>query len=258
MYCCQPSCTTGLQNEAVTFPNLVFVVTLPFSLPGAAGDGVAGVRNCLLARQLCADDISCHSVLEIIPRLCGPENGECSTDCLSTVYVVWVWIRFALSSSSYFCLLCLFVLSSPLPLSSVASACSPFYFYSVFLLSTYLIVYLLFLFRLLIFTFVRLSLLYCSTCVSFVFSFSPLPFTSVICLIYLYIFFLIVLFPSTSVSWSSPRLYFSPFCLFILSLSLLFCTVSSYSPLSLCPVPLRPLLPSLLFLPTWLSVLIIS
>ncbi|XP_063863908.1 LOW QUALITY PROTEIN: uncharacterized protein LOC135102557 [Scylla paramamosain] len=43
------------------------------------GEGVAGVRNCLLARQLCDDDISCRSVLEIIPRVCGPESVACST-----------------------------------------------------------------------------------------------------------------------------------------------------------------------------------
>lgn len=43
------------------------------------GDGAVGVRNCLLARQQCADDPSCRSVLEIIPRVCGPENVACST-----------------------------------------------------------------------------------------------------------------------------------------------------------------------------------
>nr|XP_045582939.1 uncharacterized protein LOC123745882 isoform X2 [Procambarus clarkii] len=43
------------------------------------GDGVLGVRNCLLARSLCTDDASCRSVLEIIPRVCGPESVACST-----------------------------------------------------------------------------------------------------------------------------------------------------------------------------------
>ncbi|KAK8744146.1 hypothetical protein OTU49_001022, partial [Cherax quadricarinatus] len=43
------------------------------------GEGAVGVRNCLLARQLCADDPSCRSVLEIIPRVCGPESVACST-----------------------------------------------------------------------------------------------------------------------------------------------------------------------------------
>ncbi|XP_076064654.1 uncharacterized protein LOC143038872 isoform X2 [Oratosquilla oratoria] len=35
--------------------------------------------NCLLARQLCADAPACRSILELIPRVCGPENVACST-----------------------------------------------------------------------------------------------------------------------------------------------------------------------------------
>ncbi|GLV39405.1 Glial cell line-derived neurotrophic family receptor-like [Carabus blaptoides fortunei] len=33
------------------------------------------ILNCLLARQLCFDDASCSAILEIIPRVCGPELG---------------------------------------------------------------------------------------------------------------------------------------------------------------------------------------
>ncbi|XP_066976220.1 uncharacterized protein [Macrobrachium rosenbergii] len=52
---------------------------LPTSSVPPTGDGAVGVRNCLLARQQCADDPSCRSVLEIIPRVCGPEDVACST-----------------------------------------------------------------------------------------------------------------------------------------------------------------------------------
>lgn len=34
------------------------------------------ILNCLLARQLCFEDPSCSAILEIIPRVCGPEVGE--------------------------------------------------------------------------------------------------------------------------------------------------------------------------------------
>ncbi|KAI4493855.1 hypothetical protein M0804_002031 [Polistes exclamans] len=37
--------------------------------------GVA-ILNCLYARQLCFEDPSCSAILEIIPRVCGPELGE--------------------------------------------------------------------------------------------------------------------------------------------------------------------------------------
>ncbi|KAJ8916270.1 hypothetical protein NQ315_016410 [Exocentrus adspersus] len=34
------------------------------------------ILNCLLARQLCFEDASCAAILEIIPRVCGPEVGK--------------------------------------------------------------------------------------------------------------------------------------------------------------------------------------
>ncbi|XP_046619695.1 uncharacterized protein LOC124304935 isoform X1 [Neodiprion virginianus] len=37
------------------------------------------ILNCLLARQLCFEDPSCSAILEIIPRVCGPELVACST-----------------------------------------------------------------------------------------------------------------------------------------------------------------------------------
>lgn len=37
------------------------------------------ILNCLYARQLCYEDSSCSAILEIIPRVCGPELVACST-----------------------------------------------------------------------------------------------------------------------------------------------------------------------------------
>ncbi|XP_048510939.1 uncharacterized protein LOC105684340 isoform X2 [Athalia rosae] len=37
------------------------------------------ILNCLFARQLCFEDPSCSAILEIIPRVCGPELVACST-----------------------------------------------------------------------------------------------------------------------------------------------------------------------------------
>ncbi|CAK9831063.1 hypothetical protein ANTRET_LOCUS8126 [Anthophora retusa] len=37
------------------------------------------ILNCLYARQLCFEDTSCSAILEIIPRVCGPELVACST-----------------------------------------------------------------------------------------------------------------------------------------------------------------------------------
>ncbi|KZC12899.1 GDNF family receptor alpha-1, partial [Dufourea novaeangliae] len=37
------------------------------------------ILNCLYARQLCFEDPSCSAILEIIPRVCGPEIVACST-----------------------------------------------------------------------------------------------------------------------------------------------------------------------------------
>lgn len=34
------------------------------------------ILNCLYARQLCFEDASCSAILEIIPRVCGPELGK--------------------------------------------------------------------------------------------------------------------------------------------------------------------------------------
>ncbi|XP_025155019.1 uncharacterized protein LOC105191889 isoform X4 [Harpegnathos saltator] len=49
---------------------------------GRSGSGIkvpVAILNCLYARQLCFEDPSCSAILEIIPRVCGPELVACST-----------------------------------------------------------------------------------------------------------------------------------------------------------------------------------
>ncbi|XP_012234454.1 uncharacterized protein Gfrl isoform X4 [Linepithema humile] len=49
---------------------------------GRSGSGIKvpmAILNCLYARQLCYEDPSCSAILEIIPRVCGPELVACST-----------------------------------------------------------------------------------------------------------------------------------------------------------------------------------
>ncbi|XP_060519093.1 uncharacterized protein LOC132697510 isoform X2 [Cylas formicarius] len=47
--------------------------------PGPNTKSAVAILNCLLARQLCFEDASCSSILEIIPLVCGPEVVACST-----------------------------------------------------------------------------------------------------------------------------------------------------------------------------------
>ncbi|XP_063929588.1 uncharacterized protein LOC135141921 isoform X3 [Zophobas morio] len=47
--------------------------------PGPNIKNGGATLNCLVARQLCFDDASCSAILEIIPRVCGPELVACST-----------------------------------------------------------------------------------------------------------------------------------------------------------------------------------
>jgi len=48
------------------------------------------ILNCLLARQLCFEDASCSAILEIIPRVCGAEQGiDLSLSlCLSLIFIL--------------------------------------------------------------------------------------------------------------------------------------------------------------------------
>ncbi|XP_045481451.1 uncharacterized protein LOC123685686 isoform X5 [Harmonia axyridis] len=47
--------------------------------PGSSVKTTTATLNCLLARQFCFEDASCSAILEIIPRVCGPELVACST-----------------------------------------------------------------------------------------------------------------------------------------------------------------------------------
>lgn len=53
----------------------LYVVSL-FFVTGSDIKAPIAILNCLFARQLCFDDPSCSAILEIIPRVCGPELGE--------------------------------------------------------------------------------------------------------------------------------------------------------------------------------------
>lgn len=44
--------------------------------PGSNIKTTIAILNCLLARQFCFEDSSCSAILEIIPRVCGPELGK--------------------------------------------------------------------------------------------------------------------------------------------------------------------------------------
>ncbi|OAD53076.1 hypothetical protein WN48_10822 [Eufriesea mexicana] len=50
-----------------------------FLLSGSDIKVPVAILNCLYARQLCSEDASCSAILEIIPRVCGPELVACST-----------------------------------------------------------------------------------------------------------------------------------------------------------------------------------
>ncbi|XP_050306810.1 uncharacterized protein LOC126743654 isoform X5 [Anthonomus grandis grandis] len=47
--------------------------------PGSNTKATVAILNCITARQLCFNDSSCAAILEIIPRVCGPEVVACST-----------------------------------------------------------------------------------------------------------------------------------------------------------------------------------
>ncbi|KAL1497089.1 hypothetical protein ABEB36_008104 [Hypothenemus hampei] len=46
---------------------------------GSNTKATVAILNCLTARQLCFNDSSCSAIVEIIPRVCGPEVVACST-----------------------------------------------------------------------------------------------------------------------------------------------------------------------------------
>lgn len=57
-------------------PSLLLTSATLFLLSGSDIKVPVAILNCLYARQLCFEDPSCSAILEIIPRVCGPELGE--------------------------------------------------------------------------------------------------------------------------------------------------------------------------------------
>jgi hypothetical protein len=56
--------------------NPLEIHTFAMVVSGSSIKNGGATLNCLVARQLCFDDASCSAILEIIPRVCGPELGE--------------------------------------------------------------------------------------------------------------------------------------------------------------------------------------
>ncbi|XP_029033944.1 uncharacterized protein LOC114871774 isoform X2 [Osmia bicornis bicornis] len=85
--CCR--CTRASEFPERECCDLIFPIPEPTgrstSAPtptGRSGSDIkeaVAILNCLYARQLCFEDPSCSAILEIIPRLCGPEIVACST-----------------------------------------------------------------------------------------------------------------------------------------------------------------------------------
>lgn len=48
----------------------------PIIVSGPNTKTTIAILNCLVARQLCFEDAACSAILEIIPRVCGPELGK--------------------------------------------------------------------------------------------------------------------------------------------------------------------------------------
>lgn len=53
-----------------------FFESYSFSFSGPNVKNTVAILNCLLARQLCQEDVSCSAILQIIPRVCGLEQGK--------------------------------------------------------------------------------------------------------------------------------------------------------------------------------------
>ncbi|XP_076230314.1 glial cell line-derived neurotrophic family receptor-like isoform X2 [Nomia melanderi] len=85
--CCR--CTRASEFPERECCDLIFPIPEPTgrstSAPtptGRSGSDIkvpVAILNCLYARQLCFEDPSCSAILEIIPRVCGPELVACST-----------------------------------------------------------------------------------------------------------------------------------------------------------------------------------
>ncbi|KAK9308255.1 hypothetical protein QLX08_001720 [Tetragonisca angustula] len=88
LFCCC-RCTRASEFPERECCDLIFPIPEPTgrstSAPtptGRSGSDIkvpVAILNCLYARQLCFEDPSCSAILEIIPRVCGPELVACST-----------------------------------------------------------------------------------------------------------------------------------------------------------------------------------
>ncbi|XP_017888282.1 uncharacterized protein LOC108629870 isoform X3 [Ceratina calcarata] len=88
LFCCC-RCTRASEFPERECCDLIFPIPEPTgkstSAPtptGRSGSDIkvpVSILNCLYARQLCFEDPSCSAILEIIPRVCGPELVACST-----------------------------------------------------------------------------------------------------------------------------------------------------------------------------------
>ncbi|XP_061943273.1 uncharacterized protein LOC107993599 isoform X4 [Apis cerana] len=88
LFCCC-RCTRASEFPERECCDLIFPIPEPTgrstSAPtptGRSGSDIkvpVAILNCLYARQLCFEDASCSAILEIIPRVCGPELVACST-----------------------------------------------------------------------------------------------------------------------------------------------------------------------------------
>ncbi|XP_043525598.1 uncharacterized protein LOC122536888 [Frieseomelitta varia] len=89
LFCCC-RCTRASEFPERECCDLIFPIPEPTgrstSAPtptGRSGSDIkvpVAILNCLYARQLCFEDPSCSAILEIIPRVCGPELGECQVN----------------------------------------------------------------------------------------------------------------------------------------------------------------------------------
>ncbi|XP_018331547.1 uncharacterized protein LOC108741291 isoform X2 [Agrilus planipennis] len=78
------ACSEHPERECCSFPTVVQTTTSSLTTTSTERTGpniktTIAILNCLLARQLCFEDPSCSAILEIIPRVCGPELVACST-----------------------------------------------------------------------------------------------------------------------------------------------------------------------------------
>ncbi|XP_023317878.1 uncharacterized protein LOC106656465 [Trichogramma pretiosum] len=73
--CCDP--IYPMPDPTSRLPNV------PSPTGKTGSDKTTAILNCLYARKLCFEHASCSAILEVIPRVCGPELVACSTVTVS-------------------------------------------------------------------------------------------------------------------------------------------------------------------------------